>query len=394
MPIVVQKYGGSSVATVQRLKLVAQKIVARKRAGADLTVVVSAMGDATNKLLELAREVTPEPPRRELDMLLTVGERTSMALLSMAIGALGEEAISFTGSQCGILTTASHSRARIMEVRPFRVQDELSRGRIVIVAGFQGTSYTREITTLGRGGSDLTAVALAAALQAEACEIYSDVDGVLSADPRVVPAATRIEELSHAEMEAMARGGAKVLHKEAVAWARRAGVALYARSTFEESSGGTAIRLNPPPRITPVVAVTGRKDNLVVYAGVDRADAVEELLASLPVQQRIRTSDGLSWLLAGEDLHEAGSLCSALQAAGATTQREYGSVSVVGSGLGESPDVYRQIHAHLGRYPGALTEAAWRALVPPENVDRLVRTLHRELLEDTVNRVALVEPVN
>ena len=187
MPIVVQKYGGSSVADVERIGQVADRVAATRAAGKDVVVVVSAMGDTTDELLALAAQVTRQPARRELDMLLSAGERISMALLSMAINARGVPAVSFTGSQSGIITNDAHTDARIVEVRPFRVQDELARGRVVIVAGYQGVSYKREVTTLGRGGSDTTAVALAAALDAEACEIYSDVDGVYSADPRVVP---------------------------------------------------------------------------------------------------------------------------------------------------------------------------------------------------------------
>src|SRR5512136_241866 len=190
MPVVVQKYGGSSVADVERLKRVAAKVAARRRTGDAVCVVVSAMGDATDDLLKLAKQVSPDPPRRELDMLLTAGERISMALLSIALQEQGVEAISFTGSQAGILTTDAHATARILEVRPTRVREELERGRVVIVAGFQGVSGRKEITTLGRGGSDTTAVALAAALAAD-CEIYSDVAGVFTADPRVVPEGRR-----------------------------------------------------------------------------------------------------------------------------------------------------------------------------------------------------------
>ncbi|MBM4389149.1 MAG: aspartate kinase, partial [Deltaproteobacteria bacterium] len=183
MPVIVQKYGGSSVADIEKIKRVAGKVVEAKKRGFDVVVVVSAMGDTTDSLLEMARRINPEPSSRELDMLLTVGERISMALLTMAIQALGCEAISFTGSQSGIITNASHNRARIIEVRPYRIQDEIENGKIVIVAGYQGVSYKREITTLGRGGSDTTAVALAAALKAERCEIFSDIDGVYTADP-------------------------------------------------------------------------------------------------------------------------------------------------------------------------------------------------------------------
>jgi aspartate kinase len=239
MPIIVQKYGGSSVADVEKLGRVADRVVAARRAGADVVVVVSAMGKTTDGLLGLARQAAvwdgsqKAPARRELDMLLSTGERVSMALLSIAIQARGFEAISFTGSQSGILTNDRHFDARIIEVRPHRIEDELARGKIVIVAGYQGMSYRREITTLGRGGSDTTAVALAAALEAERCEIYSDVDGVYSADPRAVPDARHLPELSHEMLQEMAEHGAKVLCAQAVEWARRAGIAVYARSTFD-----------------------------------------------------------------------------------------------------------------------------------------------------------------
>src|SRR6266403_1607983 len=208
MSIVVQKYGGSSVADASRLRQVADRVMRTRREGHDVVVVVSAMGDTTDDLLRLAKQVSPNPDRRELDMLLTAGERVAMALLSMAIRELGGDAISFTGSQSGIVTNDRHVDARIIEVRPFRVQDELARGKIVVIAGYQGMSYRREVTTLGRGGSDTTAVAMAAALGAEWCEICSDVDGVYTADPRVVPAAQRIGTLSYEETQEMAEAGA------------------------------------------------------------------------------------------------------------------------------------------------------------------------------------------
>src|SRR6202042_1788251 len=222
MGILVQKYGGSSVADVAKVGQVADKVVAAKRRGHDVVVVVSAMGKTTDGLLELAKSVAgagiegKDPPRRELDMLVSTGERVTMALLSIAIHARGCDAISFTGSQSGIITNDRHFDARIIEVRPHRIEDELSRGRIVIVAGYQGMSYKREITTLGRGGSDTTAVALAAALGAEHCEIYSDVDGVYSADPRVVPDCVHLPTLDLAMLQEMAEAGAKVLNAQAV----------------------------------------------------------------------------------------------------------------------------------------------------------------------------------
>ncbi len=226
MAIVVQKYGGSSVADVRRLKTVAERVMRTKALGHDVVVVVSAMGDATDDLLAMAKQVSASPDRRELDMLLSAGERVSMSLLSMAIRELGGDAISFTGSQSGIITNDRHVDARIIEVRPFRVQDELARGKIVVIAGYQGVSYKKEVTTLGRGGSDTTAVAMAAALNAEYCEICSDVDGVYSADPRIVAPARRIGTLSYEETQEMAESGAKVLNAQAVEFAKEQGNAI------------------------------------------------------------------------------------------------------------------------------------------------------------------------
>lgn len=238
MSVVVQKYGGSSVADVEKIGIVADKIVATKKRGHEVVVVVSAMGKATDELIALAKRITKDPHRRELDMLVTTGERVSMALLAIAIHARGQDAISFTGSQSGIITNDRHFDARIIEVRPHRIEDELARGRIVIVAGYQGMSYKREITTLGRGGSDTTAVALAAALCAERCEIYSDVDGVYSADPRIVDDAKHLPEIDLAMLQEMAEAGAKVLNAQAVEWARRQKISLFARKTSDADGAG------------------------------------------------------------------------------------------------------------------------------------------------------------
>jgi aspartate kinase len=255
--IIVQKYGGSSLATTEHIRRVAARIAETVETGFRVCVVVSAMGKTTDELLARAQSITESPPRRELDMLLTCGERASMALLSMAVVELGLDAISFTGSQCGILTNDRHWGARIVEVRPFRVADELERGKVVIVAGFQGVSYKREITTLGRGGSDTTAVALAAALGAEYCEICSDVDGVYTADPRVVEASRLLESIGHDEMLELAAHGARVLHPEAVEFARRAGIALWARAT-DGSGGGTRIGA-PDLASAASVGITGQR---------------------------------------------------------------------------------------------------------------------------------------
>jgi aspartate kinase len=294
MPIVVQKYGGSSVADVEKIRKVAQRVRARRDAGYQVVVVVSAMGDTTDELLSLAKQVSPDPPRRELDMLLTCGERISMALLSMALQELGVPAISFTGSQSGIITNDTHSQARIVEVRPFRVFEELDRGKVVIVAGYQGVSYKKEVTTLGRGGSDTTAVALAAALEAEACEIYSDVDGVFSADPRVVPDARKLESLSYDEMQELASAGAKVLNAQAVEFAKAKGIVILARTAHGQGTG-TAVQELSVPSDTRVKGVTAEQEMAVLSAASERVRLPEllEFLDARGVRGRALSFDGL-----------------------------------------------------------------------------------------------------
>ncbi|MBS43656.1 MAG: aspartate kinase [Nocardioides sp.] len=238
MGIVVQKYGGSSVSDAAAIKRVARRITEVKKAGHDVVVAVSAMGDTTDDLLDLANGVSPLPPARELDMLLTAGERISMALVAMAISDLGFSARSFTGSQAGVITDSVHGKAKILDVTPGRIQSAIADGHIVIVAGFQGVSAdTKEITTLGRGGTDTTAVALAAALDADVCEIYTDVDGVFTADPRIVPAARKLDRVTYEEMLEMAACGAKVLHLRCVEYARRRDIPIHVRSSFSQLEG-------------------------------------------------------------------------------------------------------------------------------------------------------------
>jgi aspartate kinase len=337
--IVVQKYGGSSVADVDKLKSVARRVVETAGRGKQLVVVVSAMGDTTDDLLALARKVTPEPPRRELDMLLSVGERISMSLLSMAIHDLGYEAISFTGSQCGIITNDRHSGARIIEVRPYRIQDELERGRIVIVAGYQGVSYKREVTTLGRGGSDTTAVALAAALGAEYCEICSDVDGVWSADPRVVPHPAKLDEVSYEEMQALAEHGAKVLNPQAVEWARRAKISIFARKTSGEGNG---TQVGGAPREDRVVGVAGQKGlvRLRLKQGAARAADLLAVLGADGVDIDAfhqPPGGGPSCVFGRDDLPDFGRLRERLEerfAEDLLVEEDLGAVTLVGWGAG------------------------------------------------------------
>lgn len=232
MKIIVQKYGGSSVADPEKIKKIAAMVAAAKKEGFGIAVVVSAMGKTTNSLIELAHSVSSDPPKREMDMLLTAGERITMSLLCMALNDLGVDAISLTGSQSGIITNDRHTDARVIEVRPIRVQDEMAKGKVVVIGGFQGVSYKRDVTTLGRGGSDTSAVALAASLNAERCEIYSDVDGIYTADPAVIKEAKHLPEISYQQMQEISTSGAKVLNAQAVQFAKEAGIVIYARSTF------------------------------------------------------------------------------------------------------------------------------------------------------------------
>jgi aspartate kinase len=393
VPVVVQKYGGSSVANVDRILEVADRVVRTRAAGRDVVVVVSAMGDTTDELLDLARKVSASPARRELDMLLTAGERISMALLALALNDRGVPAVSFTGSQSGIITNDAHTNARIVEVRPFRVEDELVRGRVVIVAGYQGVSYKKEVTTLGRGGSDTTAVALAAALGAEACEIYSDVAGVFSADPRVVPAARRLAEVSYEEMQEMAESGARVLNAQAVEFAKERGIAIYARAT----AGGpeeTVVRRFPPAepgRVVGVATETGLVLLTLASGGSDDLLGLLQLLddRGAPGKQlRYEAPRGASLVLSLENLHDFPALRRDLAQhfPGATVREGLGAVSAIGSGINARFAVVRECLRLLAR-DGAtvlgLTTSRFRVslLLEAAAVDGAARLLHRELVE-------------
>ena len=282
MPLVVQKYGGSSVADVDKLKKIASMIAAVKKQGIEVVVVVSAMGKTTNQLIEMAKAISPNPPRREMDMLLSTGERTSMALLCIALHEEGIDSISLTGSQAGIITNDRHNDARVIEVRPVRVLDELDKGKVVVIGGFQGVSYKRDITTLGRGGSDTSAVALAAALNAERCEIYSDVDGVYTTDPNIVKDAKHLPEISYQQIQEMAEAGAKVLNAQAVQFAKEAKIALFARDTFNPGKE-TIIKDVSKKELTGVLAVVYEKEIVRVF--VHDAEKIGWVLNYLEEQQ-------------------------------------------------------------------------------------------------------------
>lgn len=381
MGILVQKFGGSSVSDVDKIKAVAKKIVATKESGYDLVVVVSAMGDTTDHLLEMAKAINGAPSKRELDMLLSVGERISMALLSMAVHAHGHKAISLTGSQCGIITTDSHSNAKIMDVRPFRVQDELEKGHIVIVAGYQGTSYRREVTTLGRGGSDTTAVALAAALGAEACEIYSDVDGVFSADPRVVLNAKQLESLTYEDMLEMARSGAKVLNEDAVAFAKNAGIALYARSTHLPESKGTIVRpdgFDEKAKRAENGMVSGSVSHFNDGLWIEGPRHTLELLGAYTAVFIDIHRDRVSAYLNKENIHDLEALRGRLGASGAHVE-DLGLVSVVAEAIGGSPSLVEAILVDSEAFhPKAISTSRSRVsvVVDKNSVRELTNTLH------------------
>jgi aspartate kinase len=398
MSIVVQKYGGSSVADVGKLRQVAERVMQTRRAGHELVVVVSAMGDTTDDLLALAKQVSPNPDRRELDMLLTAGERISMALLSIAIRELGGDAISFTGSQSGIITNDRHVDARIIEVRPFRVQDELARGRIVVIAGYQGVSYRREVTTLGRGGSDTTAVAMAAALGAAYCEICSDVDGVYTADPRVVPTARRISTLSYEETQELAESGAKVLNAQAVEFAKDRGIAIYARATAsplpgsDPSADGTVVRRFPPRLPGTVVGVASERDVLVL--STHGSVGPDEILAFMDERkvsgkQLHVASNRLTLVVSRKNLHEEARVRADVASrfgSGVAVAEHLGALSVVGAGINASFDNVRRGSAtltHAGIAIDGMSTSSFRITwtIERTRLDDAARLLHQTFID-------------
>jgi aspartate kinase len=376
MAVIVQKYGGSSVADVAKIAHVAERVCAAKREGNDVVVVVSAMGKTTDELIALARKVSNEPPRRELDMLVSTGERVTMALLSIAIHARGLDAISFTGSQSGILTNDRHFDARIIEVRPHRIQDELARGRVVIVAGYQGMSYKREITTLGRGGSDTTAVALAAALGAERCEIYSDVDGVYSADPRVVDSPKHLPVLDLAVLAEMAEAGAKVVNAQAVEWARRQKIAIHARKTSDPVGGGNeTIAATMDDENKNVRAIVGLSN--VVLATVPSADLPKLLeratALEVPVGDVVADGDRSSVHLPLANVPDWQRCARELERV-ATLAGKHAVVSVVGYGLTGASGA-------LGRVIATLESVGAKAVCFSASPLRISATIDEPLLD-------------
>ncbi|HEX6073994.1 MAG TPA: aspartate kinase [Micromonosporaceae bacterium] len=369
MALVVQKYGGSSVADAERIKRVAERIAAARKAGNDVVVVVSAMGDTTDELLGLASQVSPLPPPRELDMLLTAGERISMALLAMAIHNLGFEARSFTGSQAGMITTSTHGRARIIDVTPGRVRSATDEGAVAIVAGFQGVAQdTKDITTLGRGGSDTTAVALAAALGADVCEIYTDVDGIYTADPRIVPNARRIGQITYEETLELAACGAKVLHLRSVEYARRSNLPIHVRSSYSNKPGtivtGSMEDLPVEQALITGVAHDRSEAKITVLGVPDEPGEAARIFQAVTdaeinldmIVQNISTHGSsrtdISFTLPKDDGQAAMAALQKVQASvgfeGLLFDDHVGKVSLIGAGMRSHPGVAATFFAALG----------------------------------------------
>jgi aspartate kinase len=414
--IVVQKYGGSSVADAQGIKRVAQRIVATKKDGHDVCVVVSAMGDTTDELRDLAEQVSPLPPARELDMLLTAGERISMALLAMAIANLGQAARSFTGSQAGVITDSAHGRAKIIDITPGRIVQALGGGDIAIVAGFQGVSMdTKDVTTLGRGASDTTAVALAAALEADVCEIYTDVDGIFTADPRIVPRARRIPVASYEEMLEMCACGAKILHLRSVEYARRYNVPLHVRSSFSQRSGTWVTNSKKADEMEQAiisgvahdrseakVTVVGVPDKIGEAARIFEALAESSINLDMIVQNISAAHTGrtdISFTLPREDGHIAMTALSRLRDEVGYEQLLYddriGKVSVVGAGMRTHPGISAKFFAALAAAGVNIemistSEIRISVIIDEDQIDAAVAAAHNAFDLDTGEVEAVV----
>ncbi len=418
MGIVVQKYGGSSVADAAGIKRVAQRIVTTRRAGHDVVVVVSAMGDTTDELRDLAEQVTPLPPPRELDMLLTAGERISMALVAMAIAQLGHTAKSFTGSQAGVITDSAHGKAKIIDITPGRIEAAIRDGAIAIVAGFQGVSQdTKDITTLGRGASDTTAVALAAALGADVCEIYSDVDGVFTADPRIVPTARKLDRVSTEEMLEMAASGAKILHLRCVEYARRYRMPIHVRSSFSQKEG-TWIIPDPEHGGAPVeqaiiagvahdrseakITVVGVPDKVGEAARIFEALALVEVNLDMVVQNISAAATGLtdiSFTLPRADGTTAMAALAKIQDEVGYDKLLYddqiGKVSLIGAGMRSHPGITAKFFSALAAAGVNIemistSEIRISVIVDEGQVDDAVRATHSAFDLDATEVEAVV----
>jgi aspartate kinase len=411
--LIVQKYGGSSLSTVDKIKSVAEKVIRSRREGYAVVVVVSAMGDSTDRLVEMARQVGSGPSLRDLDILLATGETVSTALLSLAIQSHGEKAVSLLASQCGIITNDVHSNARILEIRPDRIMKEIARGAIVVIPGFQGVTRQQEITTLGRGGSDTTAVALAAALNAESCVIYTDVDGVYSADPRVVPEAMKLDELGAGEMQELAWHGAQVLKSEAVEFASTNEVPLVVRSTFKDGPGTLVTpAINPSNAYRPcgseVAGVSGRKD-LVRIMLLDEAlsnSQRNEIFAAISKYDLVFGSLGSAGepydlFISSLEIPDPEAFARELEARfnGAIKMvGQLGAVSLVGFGLGSRPAALLAALRVLEEKNVQLIKSftgreSLSFVIPQYEVDESVRRMHHAFVEARRTASQLAAPL-
>jgi len=396
--LIVQKYGGSSVANPERIKRVAQRVVETKRRGAEVVVVVSALGDTTDELVRLAAQVTSQPAERELDMLMATGEQVSVALLAMAIHHMGEDAVSFTGAQIGILTDGTHTKARLVDINTQRVVKELARSRIVIVAGFQGVNLNQDITTLGRGGSDLTAVALAKALNADACEIFTDVEGVFTADPRIVPQAHKLDAISYDEMFEMASLGAQVMQARSIFVAKRFNVPIHVRSSFTQREGTMITKTVKSMEDVVVSGVTLQKDEAKVTirdvpdkpgmaAQIFHDLAENEINIDMIVQNVSRegTTD-VSFTVVKADLSAtlrvARAVAHRIGSGEVTTDESVAKVSVVGIGMRSHSGVASRMFEtlaseHINIEMISTSEIKISCVVRRQHAERAVRALHR-----------------
>lgn len=412
MGIIVQKFGGSSVADVEKIKNVAKRVVATKQAGSSVVVVVSALGDTTDELVELARQISVKPPEREMDMLLATGEQQSVALLAMAIYELGHEAISFTGYQVGIVTDDSHTKARIVDVKSERIMDALESGKICIVAGFQGVTVDNDITTLGRGGSDTTAVALAAGLDADKCEIYTDVEGVFTADPRIVAEASLVPEITYEEMLEMASSGAKVLQLRSVEYARNHNVVMQVRSSFADSAG-TVVKEEDEGMERPIISgVTHNtsEGKITIYGVPDRPGIAAKVFkplaaANINVDMIVQNVSykgytDISFTLDLDDVPRAQSVIEDLVrefgAQGQDLDKDIAKISIVGAGMKSHPGVAAEMFDVLAENSINIQMISTSPIriscvIDEVNIATAVRALHEhfQLSEEAVTDEAL-----
>ncbi len=397
--LIVQKYGGSSVADTEKIKNVAKKIVSYKKKGYKLVVVVSALGDTTDELLALAQKITKTPAERELDMLVSTGEQVSVALLAMAIHELGYEAISFTGAQVGIITDTSHTRARILNINTKRIEHELTKGKVVIVAGFQGVTMQKDITTLGRGGSNLTAVALAKALKAQVCEMFTDVDGVYTADPRVVPDAKKLDNISYEEMFEMASLGAQVLQARSVEMAKKFNVPIHVRSSFKNKKGTVISKEVKAMEDVVVSGVAANKDEAKITicdvpdkpgiaAKIFKYLADKNINVDMIIQNVSRTgATDISFTVLGKDLNRTLAVVKEIskktQSGKVIYDKDMAKVSVVGIGMKSHSGVAARMFAALAKNRiniGMIStsEIKISCVINKHLADKAVRAIHKE----------------